>query len=361
MKILAIHNVGFAEDGKESGVAIWRLWRPLEELKKHTNWQIDYQRTFIKDIDKYKDLSEFTTEEIEAAGKHLGSYDIVFSSYHADAAAHSLMGAVSKIYGTKFVLDDDDNTFAIEPENPFWSVMTHDHAFVMQRISRTSRYVCTTTQNLADVFKERTEVDAKIYVIPNYIPDTYQSPKPDNGDKIVIGYFGGSGHYIDFEETNIMPALERIMHEHKNVHFTSVGVPMTHYLPRARYHLRDVVYGRKFVTDLFPTMQFDIGLAPLRQTIFAEGKSNIKWQEYTRMGAAFIGSNVGPYKELKDATAIRVNNTEDEWYEALKSLVESKEKRQKLVKAAQKELQANWRLEDHWQAYKKMFEEIHKD
>lgn len=360
MKILAITNVGFEDTPKESGVQIWRIWRPLEELKKHVDWQIDYQKTFIKGIEKYKDLSEFTEAEVEKAGEHLGSYDIVFASYHADFAAHCLMMAVSNRYGTKFILDDDDNTFAIEPENPFWVNMTDEHAFYMQRISKTSPYICTTTENLRDVFAKRTEADAKIYVIPNYIPDTYKAPKPDNGDKLVIGYFGGAGHYIDFEETGILPALQRIMHEYKHVHFKSIGVPITKYLPRARYHLEDVVYGRKFVTDLFPTMQFDIGIAPLRQTIFADGKSIIKWQEYTRMGAAFVGSNTGPYKSLKKGTAVLVNNTEEEWYFALRNMIENHAKRERIVANAQREL-LNWRLEDHWQEYKTMFEEVHND
>lgn len=361
LKILAIHNIGFDPSDKESGVQIWRIWRPLEELKKHVDWQVDYQKTFIKDIEKYKDLSEFTEAEVEAAGKHLGSYDIVYCSYHADWAAHCLMMAVANRYGTKFILDDDDNTFAIEPENPFWVNMSHEKAFYMQRILRTSRYITTTTQNLADVFRARNEADAKIYVLPNYIPDTYQSPKPNNGDKLVIGYFGGSGHYIDFEQTGIVPALRRIMHEFKNVHFKSIGVPITEYLPRARYHLEDVIYGRKFVTEKFPTMQFDIGIAPLRQTIFADGKSNIKYQEYARMGAAFVASNVGPYKTTPKGAGLLVENTEDAWYAALKELVENKAKRQKLVETAQADVQANYRLEDHWQDYKKLFEEIAND
>ena len=271
MRILAITNVGFDEK-KESAVQIWRIWRPLEELRKHVDWTIDYQRTFIKDIDKFKEFAEFTNEEVEAAGRHLGSYDIVFASYHADAGADALMTAVNARYGTKFILDDDDNTFAIDKENPFWANMTADHAHIMQIINRTSPYICTTTENLADVFRKRTECGATIYVIPNYIADSYQSPKPDNGDKLVIGYFGGSAHWIDFEETGILPALQRVMHDHKNVHFVSYGVPVTHYLPKARYNLKDVIYGRKFVTDLFPTMQFDIGIAPLRQTVFADGK-----------------------------------------------------------------------------------------
>ena len=361
LKILAIHNVGFDETSKESGVAIWRLYRPLEELKKHVDWQIDYQKTFIKDIAKYKDLSEFTEAEVNKAGEHLGSYDIVWSSYHADFAAHCLMMAVCNRYGTKFILDDDDNTFAIEPENPFWVNMTDEQAFYMQRILRTSKYITTTTQNLADVFKKRNEENAKIYVMPNYISDVYPETEPDNGDKVVIGFFGGSNHYIDFEETGIEKALQRIMHDYKNVHFTSVGVPIKTYVPKARYHLKDVMFGRKFATELFPTLKFDIGVAPVRQSIFSDGKSNIKWQEYTRMGAAFVGSNTGPYKGLSKDVAVLVENTEEAWYNALKSLVESAAKRKALVKSARKDLKANYRLENHWQDYKKVLEEIAND
>lgn len=358
MRILAIHNVGFENTDKESAVQIWRIWRPLEELKKHVDWTIDYQKTFVKDIAKYKDLKEFTTEEVEKAGKHLGSYDIVFASYHVDAAAHSLMMAVSKLYGTKFIIDDDDNTFAIDPENPFWVNMSHDHAFIMQRIMRTAPYICTTTEALASVFRERTEADAKVFVVPNYIPDTYQSPKPNNED-IVIGFHGGSAHYIDFEETGILPALRRVMIEHKNVRLKSVGVPIKAYVPRKRYELVDVKFGRKFVTELFPTMQFDIGIAPLRKTLFAEGKSNIKWQEYTRMGALFVGSNVGPYTSVTNG--ILTENTEQAWYEALTKAVEDEEYRRATVEKAQQELQDNWRLEDHWTKYKEMFEEVYND
>ena len=361
MRILAIHNVGFEKTDKESAVQIWRIWRPLEELKKHVDWTIDYQKTFIKDIGKYKDLKEFTTEEVEKAGKHLGSYDIVFASYHVDAAAHSLMMAVSKIYGTKFILDDDDNTFAIDPENPFWANMSHDHAFIMQRIARTAPYICTTTEALKRVFEPRSEVNAKVFVIPNYIADSYQSPTPNNGDNLVIGFFGGSAHYIDFERTGILPALQKVMFEHPNVHVKTIGIPIDYYLPKKRYHLEDVMYGRKFITDLFPTMQFDIGIAPLRNTVFAEGKSNIKWQEYTRMGALFVGSDVGPYKGIKNG--ILVDNTEKSWYEGLKKAVEDEDFRKKTVKAAQKELAANWRLEDekNWSKYRQLFEEVYND
>lgn len=360
MRILAIHNVGLEEQGKESAVHIWRIWRPLEELKKHVDWTIDYQRSFIKDIDKYKNVAEFTNEEVEAAGKHLGTYDIVFHSYHADAAADALMSAVHARYGTKFILDDDDNTFAIDPDNPFWLSMTDDHAFVMQQICKYAPYITTTTENLKEHFAKRTLVNADITVIPNYMSESYKDYMPDNGDKIVIGYIGSSSHYKDLNESEVLPALERIMHEHKNVYFKCVGVPVDHYLPKKRFIQSEVAFGRQWVTKLFPTLNFDISIAPLLQTIFADGKSNIKWLESTRMGAAFVASNVGPYKDIPKNAALTVENTKDSWYKALKSVVEDEERRRSLVKAAKAEVKANWMLEDNWTKYRDLFERIQK-
>lgn len=363
MKILAIHNIGFDTKDKESAVQLWRVFRPLEELKKHVDWQIDYQKTFVKDIKKYKDFKEFTSEELEKAGKHLGQYDIIFSSYHADAGADALIEAVCAKYGTKYVIDDDDNTFAIEPDNPYWSVMTHDHTFVMQRIMRTARYITTTTEALKEVLDNRSEVNAKIGVLPNYISDDYTENDFDNGDKIVIGYAGGAQHYKDVHDTGFIQGLEKLMHENKNVYFKCVGVPVDAYTPRGRTEVVDVKFGRKWTTELFPTLNFDISVAPLVSTTFADCKSNIKWQESTRMGAAFIATNTGPYKDLKPETAMLIENGQDNWYKALKELVDDKTKRQAQVKAAKKELHDNWRLEDkkNWGKYKQYFEEVHNE
>lgn len=358
MKILAIHSVGWFKDDctKESGVDIWRIWRPLEELKKHTDWQIDYQPSFIPGIEKYKDLSEFTEEEMEIAAKKLGKYDIVFSSYHPDPASAALMDAVHDLYGTKFVLDIDDDMFAINDHNPFWTKVDEWGVYVMQRTINTTKYITTTNEYLAKKIQDRTEVDGKVFVLPNYIPDTYKHPAVDNGDKIVIGYFGGSSHYVDLHETKLFPALQRIMHKYKNVHFKCVGQPVDYYLPSKRKSTHEPIRGRDWVTKLFPTLNMDIVVIPLEDVEFSKSKSNIKWQEATRAGAAVVASDVQPYQGLKHCATL-VKDTENDWYTAIEQLLDSKI-RSKQVEAAKKEL-AKWRLEDHWQEYKKAFEEIY--
>ena len=67
MKILAIHNIVKGNENKMSMVDMWRIYRPMEELKKHVDWQIDYEESFIPGIAKYKDREEFTEEELGKA------------------------------------------------------------------------------------------------------------------------------------------------------------------------------------------------------------------------------------------------------------------------------------------------------
>lgn len=360
MKILGIHTVNWLGDNtdKESGVDLWRIYRPLEMLKKHTDWQIDYQPTFIYGFDKYKDRKEFTDDEMAKAAENLGKYDIIFSSYHPDPGASALLDYVQDHYDTKFVLDVDDDMFSINPHNPFWTRVDDWGVFVMQRMIRTQKYMTTTTTTLQERFTERNEVNGKVYLLPNYLSDDYQHPDFDNGDEIVIGYFGGSSHYVDVHDSNVLPAIQRIMHEHKNVRFKCIGQPIDYYLPKQRTEVVDPARGRRWVTDLYPTLKMDIAIAPLEDCLFNEGKSDIKWQEATRAGAVFVASDLGPYKGLTDCATL-VNNTEDEWYTALTNLLD-KQNRQKLLKKAQKEL-LNRRLEDHWQEYKQVFEEIKND
>jgi hypothetical protein len=361
LKVLAIHNITFEGSKKESAVQIWRVWRPLEELKKHVDRQIDYKKTFIKNHANLDKLENFTHKEIEEAGENLGQYDIIFSSYHADGGADALIEAVCHKYGTKYIIDDDDNSFAIDESNPYWTVMNHDNTFITQEIIRTAKYICTTNDILSDVIKVRNTENVKLFTIPNYIADCYQETEPDNGDRVVIGYFGGSSHYDDMHETNFLPALQKVMNEHKNVYFKSCGIPVKYSLPTQRKEIIDVAYGRDWYSKLFPTLKFDIAVAPLRDTIFNNCKSNIKWQESTRMGAAFVCSDVGPYSSLPVSVASKVENTVDDWYIALTELVENAEKRKGLVKSARKELKDNWRLEKNWSKYRDMFVKVYND
>lgn len=362
MKILAVHSWYSKNENHRSAVDGWRIARPLEELAKHVGWQIDHQPTFIKGIEKYKNAQEFTSEELEKAYKHIIQYDIVFSSYHADPTAYSMLKVASDKYGVKFIMDVDDDMFAVNPDNPFWVKMDDEKCYWMQCMIRDNAYISTTTDRLAKVFRDRREqAPETVFVNPNCITDEYQHTPFDNGDKIVIGYFGGSSHYADLHETGVAEALRRIMHENKNVHFKAVGMPLDKYIPRKRYEFVEGKRGDGWLHELYPNLHMDIAIAPLDNNIFNNGKSNIKWQESTRAGSCFVASDFGPYADLDPKTAVLVpTNTEEAWYKSLKSLADSKTERKALLKRAQKELET-WRMGANWQSYRDMFIKVKGD
>lgn len=357
MKILGISRVVETGAQKESAIDLWRIYRPLKELQKNTDWQIDFQDSVVRDIEKYEDPDRFIKEHGAAEAKHIGQYDVVFTSYFTSPHIYTILWAAAKEYGTEFIFDLDDDLFHVDPSNPFWlHAGWAGHEF-LKTMARVTKYLSTTNEDLAKKLKERSEVDPEVFVNPNYISDMYPECEPDNGEKIVIGYFGGASHYYDLHETGVLQAIEQLMHENKNIHFHSAGQPIDHYLPTKRKKIIQVQQGTDWPTKLFPTLNYDISIAPLRDTEFSRHKSNIKWQESTRMGAAFIASDIGPYKNLSKEVAITVPNTQESWYLRLKELVEDEQKRKSMVKAAREELK-KWRLEDNWVKYKEMFEKV---
>jgi glycosyltransferase involved in cell wall biosynthesis len=361
MKLLAVHGIlpGIPID-KQKAVDLWRIKRPLDELKKHVDWQIDEQPTFIPGIEKYKDASEFTPEELEAAAVKLGQYDIIWSTYFTNPTFYALLRAVHARYGTKFVMDVDDDLFAIKQDNPIWLKLRHENVYHMQCMVRDADYITTTTEEFAHKLRSRRPDKApeSVYVMPNYISDDYKHDPVDNGDRVVIGYFGGSSHIWDIDQSGMVEAVERLMHENKSVRFVSCGFPIEKYLPRGRYTYLEGKPSTGWVDEVFPSLNFDIALGPLEDAEFARGKSNIKWQEATRMGAAFVASDVGPYKDLSNGVnALLVKNTSEDWYKALKKLVNQPKLRRLLVHNAREDLRF-WRLEVNWPQHKEAFEKI---
>lgn len=352
MKILAIY-------GDEAPIDLWRVKRPLEMLKANMpDWTVAHQDRLVMHAFGMADTAEYTENELEVAAARLGKYDIVYLSYFTiTAMLYTLMCVITQRHGTQFVIDVDDNIFAINEDNPIWLTVGHDQIHDLQTIMRDSPWLTTTGPELAHVLRNR-RPEYKMGstgVIPNFISDVYQHPPIKHDDKVVIGYFGGTSHFADLNESGFPKALRDIMKKYKQVHFRAAGVPLDIPMPASRESFVDGKRGEAWAREIFPTLGMDIAVAPLLDNLFNAGKSNIKWQEATRMGAAVVASNLGPYKPLSDAAIRKVGNTRAEWYDALEELL-SPAKRKAQVEAAQANLFHNWRLEDHWQLYRDYFE-----
>lgn len=361
MKLLSIHSAN-NPDSSVSQVDIWRVWRPLREMRKHLDWEITEAASIVPNIEDIKNAEEYTEEEMQRTVDFVKQFDVVYGSYTSfmNPAIFSLMLYVQDKHGVKFVMDVDDNVFSINEDNiGWWLKMGHEQTFHLQQVVKHCAYITTSTDILAKEIQKRNP-KAVIKVVPNYISTDYKAPVPNNKDIVRIGYFGGASHYGDLHWTNCLKAIQKLMHENKNVHFVSAGIPIEDYLPTKRKHYDAGARGHAWVNEVVPRLNYDVAIAPLLDNPFNNCKTAIKWQEATMMHAPLVASNVSPYKQQirSGNDGILVANDIDEWYKALKKLVEEPEYRKKLVSAARKRVDGML-IEDNWETLSNALKEVH--
>jgi glycosyltransferase involved in cell wall biosynthesis len=91
----------------------------------------------------------------------------------------------------------------------------------------------------------------------------------------------------------------------------------------------------------------DIAIAPIVDTEFNLGKSDLKILEYAALNlptiASSIGNGNGPYDLIKGLNLL--NNNADDWYQAIMQMYKDKNIADKFLKAGKDELNTRW-LED---------------
>lgn len=101
------------------------------------------------------------------------------------------------------------------------------------------------------------------------------------------------------------------------------------YMPHDLKGLHSVKF-RRFMSNYPRYLQavydagYDIGLAPLKDDLFHNSKTNNKFREYSACWIAGVYSNAAVYRDCVEhgRTGLLVPNEEDAWYEAMKQLMD---------------------------------------
>jgi glycosyltransferase involved in cell wall biosynthesis len=194
-------------------------------------------------------------------------------------------------------------------------------------LMRAVNVVTTTTETLADKFRERHS--GPIVAIDNYLHDEQFRPPPVlPGQKVVIGWIAGNEHAPDAKL--VVGVLERILEANPRVEVVSVGLPLS--IASDRYR---AVGGVPFQRLPDMTRRFDIAIAPLSPTRMSFLRSSVKVKEYSAAGVPWVASARGPYAQLGNAGTGGLLVQDDGWEAALTKLIGSWEERRRLGKAAQ--------------------------
>ena len=260
----------------------------------------------------------------------------------------SLWEQVHRVGGCLIHALDDDFLSLTSEQEPWFS---ETHRQVLQFLLTQADGLVVTTSALAERFAP---LNSRIGVVPNALDERLlagSKPAPHDTSfgrrRVVIGYMGTPTH--DDDLMMILPALQKIAQEHRDEcefqivggarqvrTFESLGkLPVRVINPRpgeAEYPLFMLWYSSR--------LGWDIGLAPLRDTPFNHCKSDIKFLDYSAIGAAGIYSRGPAYDSSVQhlETGWIVDNDVNAWSEALEELISDDDMRLHLARNATRHL-----------------------
>ncbi|WP_026480112.1 glycosyltransferase [Ahrensia sp. 13_GOM-1096m] len=121
--------------------------------------------------------------------------------------------------------------------------------------------------------------------------------------------------------------------------------------PQVKINLIETDYN-KFIKSFYQS-GFDIGLAPLLKTIFYESKTNNKFREYGGCSIAGIYSDAAPYLDSvgDGVTGLIVENTREQWFEAMTKLIDNPQLREVIVENAKSIIHKNYNYKQAVQSW----------
>lgn len=243
----------------------------------------------------------------------------------------------------RLVFETDDDVWAIDPTN-FAAKLAHTPD-VVEATELAVSYAHLVTVSTVPLAERVSRFNSNVVVLPNRIQAALLDVERPRRDRVTVGWAGGDSHLRDI--ALVANQLRRFFEQNPDVDHHQIG---TDYRTALRLPGRHTPWTRD-VWQYYRSVDFDIGLAPLIDSVFNRSKSNIKALEYAALGIPVIASDVEPYRDfvIDGETGFLVRN-EWMWKRRLFELVHDEAMRTEMGTRAKQEA-AKWTIEEGYQTW----------
>lgn len=221
--------------------------------------------------------------------------------------------------GRKLIYEIDDDLWNIDASSPA------AHAFFarpeiranLQRNIEVAAAVTVTTEPLADIVRQW---NPNVHIVPNAIPDwliDHQSQQRDDGT-LTIGWGGSATHNMDFDQVG--DQLRQFLKRNQDTELHVIGNDYASWMrvPRQQARFTPWVPG---VDEFLRTIDYHVGIAPIRPHVFNQSKSALKAIEAGALGIPIVASAVRPYEDyVQDGLTGYLVRRDHEWGACLRAL-----------------------------------------
>jgi GT2 family glycosyltransferase len=261
------------------------------------------------------------------------------------------------------IFEIDDDLFSIHQEHSDYYKIQTILPQIEPLVSSAKKIIVSTPQ-LKKVMHHKHD---NISLIRNVIDEKIWFSGSDynctmnQSDKLVIGYMGTYTH--DKDLAIIMKIIPEIQHflkkQNISLEFQIIGGTKNKMLPcqSVKIPAEATVYP-KFVQFMKRTVKWDIAVAPLLNNDLNCSKSELKFLEYTALGAVGIYSNIGAYADIieEGKTGLLCDiDDEQAWKDNIIKLCVNKTLRYDLYKNALNKVNSSYLLKNNTQNWLTIF------
>ena len=347
-KILSFRNdwKGLGKWDKVGGVGYYRIVKPLSYLP--SEFQVfdlgDPQVALAK---LQKAGVNWTLDQL--IPNLIRDCDLVFMKNISHPGGLAYFAGSAKHYNKPLLVDMDDNYLAVDDLNPNRKYFQEtDIAQVTHKeLWKAATAMTVSTEPLVEAYSQ---FNKNIHVLENYNDVTDWQFEKKKRDRVVIGWAVSQTHEADFKI--LEPVVTKLWQKYgEKIIFAICGglkPSVAKKLPQGSYV---VTSGTKTMSEYHQRLAewgFDIGLAPIQENTFNDGKSHGKWMEYANYRIPTVASNFGPYKRVvEDGSTGYLCTTTEEWVGVLSKLIDSEETRKRVGQAAYDVVVNNHQWRDH--------------
>lgn len=179
--------------------------------------------------------------------------------------------------------------------------------------------------------------------------------------KTRLGYLGSHPAHSKYLAL-IKPALKRVLEEFKDaVIFILIGVKDAELEKYDNVSILPIIRPIDNFYKYMMENKWDIGLAPIIDDEHERSKTDNKYREYAALGIAGIYSNCGPFASSvkNDLTGLLAdNNSQEDWYLAIKELILDKNKRENIITHAKEDVSRRYNIKIYTDNYLKIFNSL---
>ena len=290
--------------------------------------------------------------------RRLRNYDLVYCFMYAGPLGGPQLERVVRKRSRRLIYDVEDNVTvsfaerADEHPNPLlrWLRGTEKYRYLI----READHVIASSPELADHCRGLNRNRAATYITSSLDSERFEPRREQANGQLTIGWTGtfSSRPYLDL----LAPVLARLAKE-RTFRLRVIG-NFDYQLPGVDLE----VLRWSEAEEVDQLRGIDIGLYPLPADVWVSGKSGLKAITYMMMGIPCVATNVGTTPLIiEDGVNGLLATSQDDWFEALRRLIDDPAVRKAIGKRARADAVANYSRKAVAARYRAVLDAVMKD